>query len=151
MNSLEFRKYLSLLQEISGTLAKLASVQQEKARAVRLDDLRGLDVCMKQEQAIGMTLRGCEQKRVASLASLGLQGSNLGALCDLAPEDCRREALETVEELNLQYRYYRSASEVARNTLECNLHEIEKVLKDLGKSMEDGVEIPGTLHRDFRA
>lgn len=151
MNSLEFQKYLELLQEISGTLARLAGVQQEKARAVRLDDLWGLDACMKQEQAIGMALRGYEQKREAALLNLGLRGIPLSGLYKHAPEDCRRQAREVAEELDQQYRYYRTASEVARNTLECNLHEIEKVLKDLGKITEDGEEIPGPLHREFRA
>lgn len=151
MNGSEFQKYLSLLREISGALARLTGIQQEKARSVRLDDLRGLDACMKQEQAIGMALRGYEQKRLASLSALGLQGATLGALRDLAPEGCRQEARETVEELNEQYRQFHSAAEVARNTLECNLHEIEKSLGDLGQETEEGIEFPETLHREFRA
>ena len=34
---------------------------------------------------------------------------------------------ETVEALRRKYDVFRSASEVARNTLECNLHAIERI------------------------
>lgn len=151
VNSSDFLKYLELLREISGTLARLTGVQREKARVVRLDDLRGLDTCIKQEQAISMELRGYEQKRESALEALGLAGVSLSGLYDRAPVDCRGETREAVEELMLQYQHFHSASEVARNTLECNLHEIEKVLKDLGRDVENDPEIPGALHREFRA
>ena len=45
------------------------------------------------------------------------------------PRETHMETRRTVEALRRKYDVFRSASEVARNTLECNLHAIEQVQK----------------------
>ncbi|MDF2838894.1 MAG: hypothetical protein K0S60_597, partial [Evtepia sp.] len=49
------------------------------------------------------------------------------------------EAKEISEELRCQYELFKGASEVARTTLECNLHQIEKTLAELGKDKDIGL------------
>lgn len=158
MNEQTFQNYLHLLQELCGTLKTLTEIEQEKTRTVRSDDLAGLNECMKKEQALTMALRGHDQKREMALAALGMTGVPLSQLAARAPENCRAEARSIVEDLRLQYSLFRGAAEVARDTLECNLHQIEGVLQ---KMEADGTElagyekvdpqIPSTLRTDFRA
>ncbi|MCI2106687.1 MAG: flagellar protein FlgN [Intestinimonas sp.] len=158
MGRSDFYAYLTLLQELSAALADLTKIEQEKTQTVRNDDLGGLNECMKQEQALTMTLRGYEQKRMALLHALGLNGVPLNGLLSHAPEDCLDETKRTVEELRRQYSLFRGASEVARDTLECNLHQIEKILQKLHSNGKDGPgyqsqesQLPSQLRTDFRA
>ena len=158
MDEQAFRNYLHLLQELCGTLSALTEIEQEKTQTVRGDDLAGLNACMKREQALTLALRGYDQKREAALTALGLTGVPLSQLAARAPEGCRAEARSTVEELRLQYSLFRSAAEVSRDTLECNLHQIEGVLQKMeaegtGSSgyEKEEPQIPPTLRTDFRA
>ena len=61
--SAPFQDYLKLLRDVSRLLEQLAGLAQQKADAVRKDDLLGLDEVLKQEQAMGLNLRGLELRR----------------------------------------------------------------------------------------
>ena len=81
----------------------------------------------------------------------------LSALAENFPPKMRPQAKQTVEKLQAQYWGYRSLSEVARTTLECNLHEIDKIL-DQADQVENAPgyqpqepQIPGPMKTDFRA
>ena len=74
------------------------------------------------------------------------------------PDDLRLQAKHTVEALQTQFKVYQVSSEVARNTLECNLHEIEKFLATQEALPSSGpgytpptVEPPRSMKSDFRA
>lgn len=158
MKAIDFQGYLTLLRELKTTLSQLTQVEQEKTRAVCEDDLDGLNRCMKQEQALGLSLRGFEQKQQGARAALGLEHVPLRDLAAHAPTPLQMEALQFAEELRLQYQVFHAAFEVAQNTLECNLHQIEKVLADLGEAPRDaigyedpGPSLPQNLRTDFRA
>lgn len=156
MGGNDFRAYLAFLRDLSSTLMELTRVEREKADAVRADDLDALNEYMKMEQALTMTLRAYDQKREAMLLVLDLQDVPLRGLVAHAPEDCREEAKGTVEELCRQYALFRGAFEVTRDTLECNLHQIEQMLLSVspeGKGGYPGMEpqIPPALGTDFRA
>lgn len=158
MDEQVFQSYLQLLRELCGVLNTLTGIEQEKTRAVRNDDLAGLNECMKKEQALTMALRGYDRKRETALESLGLTGVPLSRLAARAPERHRTETRELAEELRLRYSQFRGAAEVARDTLECNLHQIEGFLQkleadDMGCAGYEGGDprIPPSLGTDFRA
>lgn len=158
METIDFQVFFTFLRELTQTLAHLTEVEQRKTLAVRQDDLVALNECMKQEQAISLALRGYDKRRLAALASLNLEDVPLSSLSTRVPESHRLEAKEVSEELSRQYELLRSASEVAQNTLECNLHQIEKTLAELGKGKEAGLgyhnsdpELPQPMRTDFRA
>lgn len=158
MDEQAFQSYLCLLQELCKVLNTLTGIEQEKTRAVRNDDLAGLNECMKKEQALTMALRGYDQKRETALAALGLSGVPLSRLTARAPERYRAETRGIAEELRLQYSLFRGAAEVARDTLECNLHQIEGILQKMeadgtGRTgyEKEGPRIPPALGTDFRA
>lgn len=154
-----YQAYLDLLDELCGHLDQLAELSQQKAAVVRQDDLLGLDEVLKREQVLGLTLRGLEQRRSRMVKELGLEGTTLTDLPGRCPEEVDDRARETVERLRGCYRIYRSCADMARNTLELNLHQIEKVVAasgvdpaDLGAGYEaPGVEPPKNMKTDFRA
>jgi hypothetical protein len=149
----DFQGYFEFLCELTKTLAHLTEVEQRKTLAVRQDDLDTLNECMKQEQVISLTLRGYDQKRQVALAALNLESVSLSRLAAHVPESYRTEAKEISENLLRQYHLLKAASEVAQNTLECNLHQIDKTLADLGKEsyQTSGPELPQPMRTDFRA
>ena len=160
--SAPFRDYLKLLREVGHLLEKLAALAEQKAAAVRQDDLLGLDEVLKQEQALGLNLRGLELRRQKLVPQLGLDGVRLEKLVSKCPPELEKEARDTVHELQNSYQIYRNCSEMARTTLELNLHQIEKLVieaggdpKDLDTSMgyvsPKGSEPPRNMKTDFRA
>ena len=109
---------------------------------------------MKREQALSLALRSLDQRRETALAAMGLREVPLSGLTAQAPEDCREETRRTVELLRDQYLQYHGAAEVARNTLECNLHQIEKVLAEMDPEGQAGAaepQLPSQMRTDFRA
>lgn len=153
-----YAAYIALLDEISTILEKLSGLAQEKAAAVRGNDLITLDQVLKQEQALSLNLRSLEQKRGKYLEQLNLSAQPLSQFAASCPPQLQMQAKKSVERLRTQYRLYQSAAEVARNTLECNLHEIEKILSDLGSDPVNGsgyapqnAEPPKAMKTDFRA
>lgn len=61
-------------------------------------------------------------------------------------EEIRGEAKAAAAKLRDRYVLYRSASDVARTTLECNLHQIERLLAD-----EADAPLGGGTIADIRA
>lgn len=151
--------YLQLLENLSGVLERLSNLARQKADVVRRDNLTALNEVLKQEQAATLNLRGLEQKRMKLLAELGMEKVPLSGLADRFPAELRTQAKQTVETLRRNYEIYHSAAEVARNTLECNLHEVEKVIESLGIAPAEGTGYAGDLpiappkqmRTDFRA
>lgn len=158
MEQTEVCTYLTLLRELGETLANLTEVEQQKINAVRQDDLNALNDCMKQEQVLSLTLRGYEQKRLTLLRAQNMGDVPLGSLSTHVPEAYRADAKQVAESLLHQYALFKGAFEVAQNTLECNLHQIEKQLQNLGAEpastsvyREGTPDLPTSLRTDFRA
>lgn len=151
--------YLRLLRELGDSLDQLSTLAQQKQGYVRANDLMGLDEVLKQEQAMTLNLRGLEQRRLKLTSQLGLEGVGLDELAEKYPDELQLEAKQTADALRGSYSVYRSCADAARNTLEVNLHEIEKVIAASGTDapasgagyQSPGVEPPKNMKTDFRA
>lgn len=151
--------YLKLLEELSSSLDRLARLAQDKAAAVRADDLIALDEVLKQEQAMTLNLRGLELKRLKLVGQLGLDKVPLDELEGRCPPELAGRARSTVNALRSSYAVYRSCADMARSLLELNLHQIEKVITAAGVDPAvaaagyeaPGVEPPKQMKTDFRA
>ena len=153
-----FFEYLQLLDQLGEELVHLTELAQKKTLAVRQDDLLALDAIMKQEQASSLRFRGLDQKQTTLLNSTGLKGIALSAQAENFPPKMRLEAKQSIEQLQSRYRTYQNCAEAARNTLECNLHEIERALASMSAATASGPgyqpqtpEIPSNMKTDFRA
>lgn len=133
-----YQEYLSFLETFIPVFEQLTQIAREKAEAVRRDDLTRLNACMKKEQALTLTLKSMDKKREAALEKLGLTGVPLSRLPESCPPDLRGRTMKVVERLHDQYSLYATASEVARTTLECNLHQIEKLMEEMGPATGGG-------------
>ena len=152
------RSYLQLLRELGESLEQLSGLALQKQERVREDDLTGLDAVLKQEQAMTLTLRGLEQRRLKLTSQLGLEGVKLADLPEKYPGELQLEAKQTADTLRDSYSLYRSCADAARNMLEVNLHEIERVIAASGADTVSGagyhtpgVEPPQNMKTDFRA
>jgi len=123
-----WQAYFKLLEQLGGTLEQLTSLAQEKTAAVRRNDPHAVDECMKREQVVSLSLRSMEQRRMKLLKDLGAEGIPLSGLVEHCPKELRLQARDAAEKLRNQYDVYQTASGVARSTLECHLHLIEKYL-----------------------
>lgn len=153
-----FLDYLDLLGHIGAELDRLSDLARQKTKAVRQDDLNALDQVMRQEQASTLAFRGLEQKQKALMETTGLNGVPLSAAADRFPAELQLQARQQIEQLQTKYRLYQSCAEVARNTLECNLHEIEKILASAALQSGNGPgyqvqspELPASMRTNFWA
>lgn len=154
-----FQDYLKLLQDVSSALKQLSDLAQKKAAVVRENDLLGLDEVLKQEQALGLNLRGLELRRLKLAPQLGLEESALSDLPSKCPPELEMEAKKTMRDLQNSYSIYRSCADMARNVLELNLHKIDRFVTAHGGDPKDldagyappGVEPPKNMKTDFRA
>ena len=149
---------LTLFESIANHLRQLTELAKLKTTAVRKSDLIELDRIMKEEQAQSLALRGLEQKRTTLLAQFGVENIPLVDLPNKFPSQLQQKARESVETLRREFSIYHSAAEIARNTLECNLHEVEKFLAAAGAANNNStdyrngeVDAPPQMKADFRA
>ena len=155
----QFRAYLGVLRELSGVLDRLTPLALQKAEAARAGDLPAMDEVLKQEQALSLNLRGLELRRQKLASQLGLEGVPLSGLAERCPAVLADEARKTAAALRKSYEIYQSYSNLARSTLELNLHQIDKFLENSGvdpKLAAQGYETPPTeppqkMKTDFRA
>ena len=125
-----YQDLFRFLDKLGGKLDELTELQKEKTRAVRLDDLPAVNECMKKEQVLSLSLRGMEIQREKLLKELGLEQFKLSTMPEHCPPALREQARSAAERLRNRYLIYQSAAQVARNTLEVNLHQIEKIIAD---------------------
>ena len=154
-----YLSYLKLLQDLSRNLDRLVPLEQQKAETIRADDLLAMDAVLKQEQAMALNLRGLEIKRGKLMTQLGLDGVPLAKLADHYPPQLQEQARNTVSALQDSYAIYHSYADMARNLIELNLHQIDRILTDAGvdpKLAAEGYEAPPMeppkkMKTDFRA
>ena len=151
MSKKGWQDYLKLMESLTRTLKDLTQVELDKNAAASAGDLAGVEACMKREQVLSLSLRGCDQKRDAMLADLGLTGLPLSKLEDHSPEELRLETKNVVEKLRRQYELFQTASKVARHTLECNLRAIERVQAVQAGDSAQAEEQRKIHQTDFRA
>ena len=132
---MEYADLLHLLVELEGSLKRLTAIQEEKR--AKLQDLHGLNDCMKREQALSLSLRGMESKREKLLSALGLEGVPLRELPRRCPPEHRAETNRAVEQVLRQYEVLQSAQGAARAVLEGRLRQVEGVLRQRGVDPEE--------------
>ena len=98
-----YEQYLQLLAEIEGVITQLNEVEKRKIDAVHKDDLLAVDECIRQEQAISLTMRSLESRRRKQLTELGLSEVKLSGLAAAFPADLRQQAAVAAERLQNAY------------------------------------------------
>ena len=155
---MEYRDYLQLLSELTQELTQLSEIGQQKVQAVSSHDLDALNECIKQEQAVSLTLRGIEQKRKKILTELGFENVPLREMSMRCPTECQQETTQLVENLLRIYTVLKSVQTPARTLMERELRAINTELETRGVLSETKENYqssptakPGNLRTDFRA
>lgn len=124
-----YEAYFTLLERFGECLDRLSELAKRKNIAAKRGDVLTVNECMKEEQTISLTLRHMDQRRLKLLAALGLEGVPLSALADHCPPAQRQAARAAAETLRRKRELYRAAADAARATLECSLHNVEKLIE----------------------
>lgn len=137
-----FSDYLAFLRQLIPILEQLTAVEQRKLAAVQADDLPAVNDCMKEEQALSMTLRGLEQKRARLRAELSLPEMRLRELPQHCPPELAAETAQVVDAVLGKSQVLSSAQKAARTVMETRLHRIDKALRRHGLAEEDNLAPP---------
>ena len=150
----DYAELAKLLEELAQTVDLLSQSQREITAAARAEDLAALGECMKTEQAYALTLRNLDKKRQEMQSRMGIADHTLRMVRSAAPDEESGRLIRQAEtRLSESYKVLQSASEIARSTLECNLHQVEKMIEHLGVDPKQALENPtrGGAHTDFHA
>ena len=169
MAEITHKAYLQLLTEIKDVIEQLTGVEKQKLDAVHAADLPAVDECIRQEQAISLSLRSLDHRRTNMLQELNLAKVNLSSLAEQFPAELRAEASKTAAALRSSYNDYVSISEATRMALERGLREIDSMMQPaqasapaqprptvrqeqkLGQSAPPGEDVPPHKKLDFGA
>ena len=104
------------------------------------------------EQVFSMTLRGMDIKRDKMLKEMGLEGVPLSKLAENYPPELFDRARKAAEHAAKRFEVFSCASEAARVTMECMLHDIERMMPESQPvPQRDKGEPPTRMKTDFRA
>ena len=153
-----YEQYLSFLEELLREMNHLTEIGRQKLEAIQNHELDALNECIKQEQAISLTLRGLEQKRGKLLAAIGCENVPLSEMPHRCPEQYRSRTQELVNQLLMADKVYKSVQTPSRTIMERDLRSIRKELEARGveQELEDNYQSAPPargkgLRTDFRA
>lgn len=149
----KFGDMIKIIDDISNTMESLTAVQRDIIKAVGSDDLAMLAECMKKQQALALSMRNIDQKRINLQKEMGMENIKLSELPQKAKDaDMQIRVRKSAERLTAQYKIMKGASEVSRSALECNLHKVEQYMQKMGvdPSQTQTSTIAG-VHTDFHA
>ncbi len=149
---MEFRDYLSLLEEMGRELDALCGVESRKLAAVQAGDLEALDACMKQEQAAALSLRGRERHRQQMLQALGLENVPLRELPQRCPPEDKARTEALAQQILRSYEVLSSAQGASRSLMESALRQIQNKLdgQDGAVAAAAAARSAGKTQKDFR-
>lgn len=153
-----YEQYLAFLEELLREMNRLTEIGKEKLSAVQNHELDALNECIKQEQAISLTLRGLEQKRRKVLAAIGCENVPLSEMPQRCPKEYQGRTQEIVGQLLAAEKVLRSVQTPSRTIMERDLRAIRKelesrgVVQELDENYQSAPPTPGKgLRTDFRA
>lgn len=129
---MEYRDYLRFLSDLHQELEHLIQIGQQKIDAVRSHDLDELNTCIRQEQAISLSLRGMDQKRQKILSALGMEQVPLRKLADCCPKEFQAETACLIEKILRDNHIIESIQTPVRSVLEQELRLIQSELEARG-------------------
>lgn len=147
-----YEDFLQYLAEFADTLDQMTEVTKTKNKAAKAGDLVTVEAMMKKEQVFSMTLRGMDIKRDKMLKEMGLGGVPLSKLAENYPPELFDRARKAAEHAAKRFEVFSCASEAARVTMECMLHDIERMMPESQPvPQRDKGEPPTRMKTDFRA
>lgn len=129
---MEYRDYLHFLTDLHREMNRLIQVGQKKIEAVQNHDLDALNACIRQEQAISLSLRGMEQRRQNLLVTLGISQVPMREMPNCCPVAFREETSRLVEQILKDCQIIESIQTPARTVLEQELRMIHSELEARG-------------------
>lgn len=149
----DFSKFISIINEFTSVIEKLAETQKDIISAASSDDIEKLADCMKKEQVYSMTIRSMEQKRIQLQKEMGFENFKLSEMPSKAPDvETQIELKNAADRLKAQYKIMKTASSAARFRLECGLRKVEQLMGKVGiDPAQTEMNLIDGMHTDFHA
>ncbi len=128
----QYSDYIQLLLNLQKDIVSLVEILQRKIDATQAFDLDTINECIRKEQALSLSLRGLEQRRVSLLSELGYKDATMRQMPQLCPPQHKAETARVVEVVMKDYEVLASLQQRAKLMLERHLHEVEGALEQKG-------------------
>lgn len=121
------QSYMQLLKTMIQDFERMIVTENQKIQAIREGDLGRIDICMREEQAHILQLRGFEKKRIAIQEEMGLKDLTLREITQQAPEAYRQEMSDLSAQLQDSVKRFKAVNESANEMLRADLRFIERL------------------------
>ncbi|MGB5822839.1 MAG: flagellar export chaperone FlgN [Proteocatella sp.] len=143
-------KFIDVIGEMSEFFDGFQLLEKEKLEAVRSNNIRKLEECMKKEQAEILALRGLEKKQTAIQKTLGYEGLTFKAIIDLVP-GMKKDELEIMySRLSNSLEIFTKTTDSVKKAIDTNLSTIDDMLdvkkESNGREAVDGNKTKKSNH-----
>lgn len=122
----DFSAFIDIIKEFIQLFESLISIEQTKLDASVKNRVSFVEDCMNKEQAAVLHLRGLEQKREKAQKQLGMENLTFREILENAPSEAADVLRPMFDKLSFQVRTFQALSESAKESIEINLHMLQK-------------------------
>lgn len=120
------KEFQKVIEEMIALFRKFTGIEQVKLQAVRENHVATVEECMTKEQALILSLRGLEKRRVESQQKAGYDGMTFHQILESVSQGEREELLPLFDELSRQVQMFQEVNEDANQILKTNLHVVNR-------------------------
>lgn len=122
-------KFKKVIRDLIMLFEEYLPLEQQKLKAVQVDDVATVESCMTQEQALMLKLRGLDQKRVTIQRELGWEDKSFSQIVELVSDEEKPEMQKLFDDLNRAVSVFQDTNENAMTAMAVHLREIEKIIR----------------------
>lgn len=144
--------FIDIINEFIIFFESLKDIEQEKFNAVTAKNFSQIDECMKKEQAAILKLKGLDKKREQIQEKLSFKDKSFREIISLVPDKNKPVLSELFNKLDSNVKSYKSISDAAKETLELNIHNIDRIIDAIENSStytNDGSKKENTQKKSF--
>ena len=123
---------MKVIKDMTSLFEEYLPLEEKKLQAAQEKDVRALEDCMTQEQALTLKVRGLEQQREKVQAQYGWDGMTFRQIIDKQTDGKQREYLDAFDALSRALRAFKSANESALTVVNLNLRGIQNATNQTG-------------------
>lgn len=121
----------ALILNLIELMKNLTSIEQDKLKAVTSKDLDALNLCMKNEQAQMLKLRGLDKQREQIQESLGYKNLSFEEIISSLPPDEKEETNKLYLTLQQTTNTFKEVNATIKTALDVNLHMVGAAMNRL--------------------
>lgn len=145
----QFDDFCSTIQQTTTAVRKLSALENEKARAAAEGRHNTMDLFLKQEQALILTLKGLERTRMRLTEELSWKGLTFRQILNEVDEPQKLTLQPFFDELDIQLKQLLNSKDDAHRMITSRLAEFEHLLNGQGISYDEKGKPVSAAPRSF--